>query len=691
MWVDVRNERITDLSRTVSILDRYLELTFFQRERSLFSIGEMMLEVEGPEAEVRRLEIALTGVRINKDFMAIGLAQPDGQITTFTGSVTGVEAPNLTSSSRTRRSFAQATMSDNLVIGEAYYFDRVDDWVLPIRVPIRDPKGLLRAVNTSAISYKSLHDDFATFNMHPNYKVQFVNSFFNTNQIIYPLAEEKYPELLGKSAAIYSETVNEESAGLSWFKGYNKVSESSILGVTAKQEVLNHELFITVDTNVLWTDFWDGYRLILGAYISLIGLLVIGYRYFLNMEHSYNSEIGEERDYSARILEGTPNMVIAVNSEGECTRVNPAIERVTGYVESEIIGKKWWSVFYPNVTKNEKKKVLKEFERSDVRDREIALFTKNGDSKIISWNYLKFFDREQKLKEIIGFGTDVTSLKIIQSQLEEHAEELERVVDIRTGDLEKANQELVVRNEQLERTLENLKTAQKQLVQSEKMASLGMLSAGIGHEINNPLNFIKGGTYSLSRTIEEENDQLFEKVKLDLETIDEGVDRASQIVKSLSHFTARGFTLEEKCNVNEILENCLVILSNRLKHKVEVVKQFDEGVVVSGNEGKLHQAFVGILNNAEEAIEKTGIITIKTSTILEDVVVEIIDEGRGISDENLSRIQEPFFTTKDPGQGTGLGLYMASSIIHEHSGNMEISSEIGKGTHVKIKIPRRFD
>ncbi len=254
-------------------------------------------------------------------------------------------------------------------------------------------------------------------------------------------------------------------------------------------------------------------------------------------------------------------------------------------------------------------------------------------------------------------------------------------------DLREMNKKILEQHAELERTLHDLQVTQKQLIQSEKMASLGVLSAGIGHEINNPLNFIKNGTVELIKKIKNIPDYDRLGLKQFIEIIQEGVDRASVIVKSLGHFSRSGVSFDEECNVNDILDNCLVILENRLKDRITVKKVYSNDSLVKGNSGKLHQAFLNVISNAEHAIHSTGIITIITSKENGYLEVKIIDTGDGIDQSISSKISDPFFTTKDPGYGVGLGLPITYSIIDEHNGNIEFESEHRKGTEFRIKLP----
>ncbi|MDW3197613.1 MAG: ATP-binding protein [Cytophagales bacterium] len=227
--------------------------------------------------------------------------------------------------------------------------------------------------------------------------------------------------------------------------------------------------------------------------------------------------------------------------------------------------------------------------------------------------------------------------------------------------------------------MSDLRRTQEKLIETEKMASLGVLSAGITHEINNPLNFIKGGVQVLELDLKE--GKPVNELEPYLDVINDGVARATTIVKSLSHFSRESRDMHEVCDVHAIIDNCLLMLESKTRHKVEIVKEFGiEQFNLIGNEGRLHQAFLNILANAEQAIPDSGIIKISTELDREIRKVIIADTGIGIESEILHKINDPFFTTKPPGQGTGLGLSIAYNIVREHKGVIEVLSQPGKGT-----------
>ena len=230
--------------------------------------------------------------------------------------------------------------------------------------------------------------------------------------------------------------------------------------------------------------------------------------------------------------------------------------------------------------------------------------------------------------------------------------------------LKKRNTELLIANEK-----------------ADKMASLGMLIAGVSHEINNPLNFIKGGVNEISKEIKSIDLEKQKEISIFINIINEGVNRAFSILKGLSHFSRDTDILTEQCDVYKIIDNCLVILNNKMKNRITIEKKYAvDSFILMGNDRKLHQAFLNILSNAEQAMPHGGTIRIESQLKNGQKVISFEDTGVGILKENMSKISDPFFTTKAPGEGTGLGLSITYKIIENIGGKINVSSTINKGS-----------
>lgn len=236
---------------------------------------------------------------------------------------------------------------------------------------------------------------------------------------------------------------------------------------------------------------------------------------------------------------------------------------------------------------------------------------------------------------------------------------------------------------------EEIKVKQNMIVKSEKMSSLGVLATGVAHEINNPLNFIKNGLAIIKSQISEKDKDWESKYGDALNIIDEGVKRSVDIVSSLSFFSKSSQKIDKQ-DVNEILKHCLDIVQHKFITKIIAETEWDEDAIVDGNEGKLHQAFINIITNSLDAMEETGgKLTVK-SVVNEDLVKVIIkDTGIGMSEEDILKVGDPFYTTKEVGKGTGLGFYVSNSIIEDHKGTINISSRNSIGTEIEIVLPRR--
>ena len=279
-------------------------------------------------------------------------------------------------------------------------------------------------------------------------------------------------------------------------------------------------------------------------------------------------------------------------------------------------------------------------------------------------------------------------LNIQKNRINKELKEAKHAIERQASELRVVNNELNQKNQKLSDSLNALKSAQNQMIQSEKMASLGTLMSGIAHEMNNPFNFISGGIQGLERHLISRNIDMDKKTSSFFTAINEGVNRAGDILKSMNDFSRNAKSSTENCDINDIIENCLLILNNQIKDHIRVNRKFtNEPYQLIGNIGDLHQVMINIILNAIDAMEDGGEMSIETEVADKNLVIHIKDSGHGIEESVLMQITDPFFTTKSPGKGIGLGLSTSYNIIRAHEGNLEINSTKDTGTHVIVQLP----
>ncbi len=306
--------------------------------------------------------------------------------------------------------------------------------------------------------------------------------------------------------------------------------------------------------------------------------------------------------------------------------------------------------------------------------------------------------------------------------VKEQNTKLEKKVFKRTKELEEANNVLESKNTELSDAYTDLKNTQSQLVHAEKMSSLGQLTAGIAHEINNPINFVSSNILPLKRDIADiisifEQTENFVGGKLDpndfkeiqelkeqfdydyilkeidqlLDGMSDGANRTVEIIRGLKLFSRVDEDDLKRVNLEDGINSTLILLNSAVKHHVDLVKNFGEIPEVECYGGKMNQVFMNIISNAIQAIRETGMedgkIIITTSQENDLVHISIADNGPGMTEEIKQKLFEPFFTTKPVGEGTGLGLSIVYKIIDKINGKIEVNTEPGKGTEFIITLP----
>ncbi|MDJ1501931.1 PAS domain S-box protein [Xanthocytophaga agilis] len=366
------------------------------------------------------------------------------------------------------------------------------------------------------------------------------------------------------------------------------------------------------------------------------------------------------------------------------------------------------------------KQYLKEFPTEGTHSIEFHLRNIQNEYRLICTHGVPFqFDSDGKVTQILISAQDITDQRESDLRLWQAYRELKASEE----ELRSNGEELQAMNEAMEETIAELRSTQAQLIQSEKMASLGQLTAGIAHEINNPINFVYAGVDNLKQSLSEIyqilahyerieevhnteqitwelaamkdiKQSLFyrenkENIWLTLQSIEQGASRTAEIVKGLRMFSRLDEAESKFANINECLDSTLILLTGQTKNRIQVIREYDKTLPeIECYPGQLNQVFMNLLTNAIQAIDGVGLIWVETKNEDDTIVISVRDSGLGMSDETRNKIFDPFFTTKPVGQGTGLGLSITYSIIQKHQGIVEVESELGHGTTFVVRLPK---
>ena len=443
-----------------------------------------------------------------------------------------------------------------------------------------------------------------------------------------------------------------------------------------------------------------------------VGLLVVVLAggislYVLRINKRLQASLAEVRAAHDRLqvlttaIEQSPTGVVVTDAETRIQYVNPHFCAISGFDSAEAIGQ------MPNVVSSGQnhpetyRAMWDALNNGKPWSGELLNKRKSGETY---WEEVHI----APVRDTIGATTHYVAVKLDIDARKQAEAKAKRLID----ELTRANAELKTLNERLEDT-------KGQLEQSEKMAAIGQLAAGVAHEINNPIGYVRSNlgmlaeyvdgllsvidAYARTEPVLAAHPALLDdlaqaKAGADLPFIREdvggliresreGVDRVRKIVENLREFTRLDGADWQYFNLERGLDSTLGILESELRGKVEVVREYAGLPEVECIAAQINQVFMNLITNAMQAIPERGVITVRTGRAGDAVWVEIVDDGVGIAPENLQRVFEPFFTTKPVGKGTGLGLSLAYGIVRQHGGNLAVCSEPGSGTTFRVTLP----
>ena len=380
------------------------------------------------------------------------------------------------------------------------------------------------------------------------------------------------------------------------------------------------------------------------------------------------------------ILNGIQDFIVVITPDRQILEVNQAFLNQMDYTREEVIGRKCYEVFqklYSECTPDRMLCPLDEAFRSKQPSQSVLTRKDHGDRQhFFDVKIFPVLEKDGRVSKFIEVSRDVSG---IRRQEEEMTRRLEKMVEDRTREL---------------------KETHAKFLHQDKMASLGKLSASVVHEINNPISGILNLAMLMNRTLEERSiqqrdlDQFSQYLKL----MENETRRISRIVSNLLAFSRHSRMEFGILNLNQLIEKTLFLNANLLKlHSIRLDQKFDPHLPdLMGSEDRLQQVFMNLISNAAEALESCQgdrILTIETQYLPRktSIAVSVKDTGVGIPPENLSKLFEPFFSTKKKGKGVGLGLSVVYGIIQEHGGSIQVQSEAGKWTTFSIELPIRTE
>lgn len=394
-----------------------------------------------------------------------------------------------------------------------------------------------------------------------------------------------------------------------------------------------------------------------------------------------NTELEESQQFIFSILTSMSDLLVVCDRNAVIEEVNQSLLAFTGKTESELKGAKLGSLFAEESGCVAAKRVIASLTTSPANDVELQFLTKEGSATPVALNFTPRLSSVGKLLGVVITGRPVGELRRAYHKLREAHEELKRT--------------------------------QQQLLQSEKMASLGKLVAGVAHELNNPISFVLGNVHAMQRYTPRMKryldavhdhapqatlDKLRTELRIDrmLDDLDpllsgavEGAERTRDIVDGLKRFSASDRNENVEFNLAETIERSVHWVTRATPANFRVKMEMPKEILITGSPGQIQQVIINLVQNASDATEGIPEPTLIIEAELGDeIVIQFRDNGLGISEHALSKIFDPFYTTKPVGKGTGLGLSISYGIIERHGGKLEVSNAPEGGAEFRLHLPR---
>lgn len=433
-----------------------------------------------------------------------------------------------------------------------------------------------------------------------------------------------------------------------------------------------------------------------GAVIVLLLLVMVSRRRLLLRNREALEQLGAVSRYSRALIEASLDPLVTISPDGRITDVNLATETATGMPRDKLIGSDFSDYFTDPDKAREGYRAV--FAKGQVIDYPLEIRHVSGQGMNVLYNASLYRDDDGRVVGVFAAARDVTARKQAEEALAAYQAQLEDLVDQRTAQLTRVRE---------------------QLLQSEKLASIGQLAAGVAHEINNPVGYVSSNLNTLKGYVDElvrllgdyrslvaaadcpaaaQIEQRWRQLDVDflqrdlvelLHESSEGLARIRKIVQDLKDFSrVDREPVFAMADLHDCIESSLNVAANEIKYKADVVREYGDLPQIECVASQLAQVCLNLVVNAAQAMgEQRGQITVRTGCADGKVWLSISDTGCGMSDAVIARVFDPFFTTKEVGKGTGLGLSISFGIIEQHHGSIEVDSREGAGTTFRITLP----